>query len=68
MCDVATISMRVSDAELEEIDRRARERGMTRSALMIGSTLDLITADEARFRELEHEVDLLNRRLDLNGL
>jgi hypothetical protein len=68
MRDVSTISMRVPNAQLEEIDRRARERGVTRSALMIGATLDLITADEERFRELEDEIGRLKHRLDLNGL
>jgi hypothetical protein len=68
MRDVSTISMRVPNAQLEEIDRRARKRGVTRSALMIGATLDLITADEERFRELEDEIGRLKHRLDLNGL
>jgi hypothetical protein len=34
---------------------------------MIRSTLELLTADEERFRELEDEIDRIKRRLDLAG-
>jgi hypothetical protein len=64
---MAMISMRVSDSDLECIDRRAGEHGVTRTALMLRAVLDKTTADEERFRELEDEIDRLKRRLDLAG-
>ena len=54
--DVATISIRASDSDVEEIDRRARGVGMTRTAFMLRAALDSATADEQRFEKLEDRV------------
>lgn len=62
---MATISIRVPDDDLETIDRRAGELGITRTALMLRAVLDRATADEERFRELEDDVGLLRKRLEL---
>jgi uncharacterized protein (DUF1778 family) len=50
---MATISIRVPDDDLAEIDRRARARNMTRTAFMLGAALadDLFqTPSEKRVR------------------
>lgn len=65
---VATISLRVPDSDLERIDRRAVELGVSRTALMLRAVLDKATADEKRFRELEDDIERLRRRLELSGL
>jgi hypothetical protein len=48
-----TISLRVRDAELAEIDHRAGELGVTRTAFMVRCALDVATADEQRLDDVE---------------
>jgi hypothetical protein len=46
---MATISLRVHDDELAEIDWRTGEAGVSRTALMLRAVLGAATADERRF-------------------
>jgi hypothetical protein len=51
-----TISLRVRDAELAEIDRRACELGVTRTAFMVRSALNVASADEERLDDMERQL------------
>jgi uncharacterized protein (DUF1778 family) len=62
---MTTISLRVRDDELAEIDRRAAEAGLTRTALMLRAVLDAATADEKRFYEIEDRIERLERAASL---
>jgi uncharacterized protein (DUF1778 family) len=53
---MATISLRVADADLAEIDRRAGCARMTRTAFMLRSALGVATADEERFDGIERRL------------
>jgi uncharacterized protein (DUF1778 family) len=68
MAYMPTISLRVRVDDLERIDRRAGELGITRTALMLRAALGNATADEERFDELEDQVARLRKRLELSGL
>jgi uncharacterized protein (DUF1778 family) len=64
------ITLRVPDDDLAEIDRRAKARGLNRTAFMLGLALaeDLArTADEARFEDIEERLSALEERLFLSG-
>lgn len=50
---VTTISLRVRDLELAQIDERAVALGMTRTAFMLRAALDVATADERRLQTIE---------------
>jgi hypothetical protein len=59
---MASISLRVPDDDLAEIDRRAAARGLNRTEYMRRCALsdDLAeTADEARFHAIEERLELL---------
>jgi hypothetical protein len=51
-----TISLRVGDNELAEIDRRAGELGVTRTAFLVRCALNIATADEQRLDDVERRL------------
>jgi uncharacterized protein (DUF1778 family) len=53
---LSTISLRVRDSELAEIDRRAGKLGVTRTAFVLRCALDLASADEQRLDDVERRV------------
>jgi hypothetical protein len=61
--DVPTISIRVPDDDLAEIDRRAGELGTTRTGLMLRAVLGGITADEERLGRIEDRLDRVEASL-----
>ena len=61
-----TVSIRVNDADLAEIDARARGRGLTRTALFIDSALGRTpdkTDDELFREEVEAQLAKHEKRL-----
>jgi hypothetical protein len=58
-----TISLRVHDDDLEDIDRRAGDLGMSRTAFLLRAALGAVTADEKRFAALEERLDWVERDL-----
>jgi uncharacterized protein (DUF1778 family) len=62
---MSTISIRVNDDDLAEIDRRADSAGMARSAFMLKTALDRATADERRLEEIEDRLAHAEERLEV---
>lgn len=54
-----TISIRASQEERAEIDRRARACGVTRSTFMLDVALERCTEDHERFDQLERRLERL---------
>jgi uncharacterized protein (DUF1778 family) len=54
---VAKVSLRIRDAELEAIDRRAAEAGVTRTGYMLRAALDLATGEEQRLESIEDRLE-----------
>jgi hypothetical protein len=50
---MASISIRVADADLQELDRRASLAGMSRTAFVLKAALDRATEDELRLADIE---------------
>ena len=49
-------SLRIPDDALAEIDRRAAELGISRTAFMLRTALGRVTADEQRLVEIEERL------------
>ena len=54
---VATISLRVPESQLVEIDERADAAGMTRTEFMLRAELGAATSDEQRLERIEARLD-----------
>jgi uncharacterized protein (DUF1778 family) len=61
------VQLRISDDDLAEIDRRAKARGLDRSAFVLSVVLDPkheITDTDRRLSELEAHAERTDRRCD----
>jgi uncharacterized protein (DUF1778 family) len=58
-----TISIRVPDKDLAEIDRRAAAGGWTRTAFLLRTALGAATQDERRLEDHEQRLKLLEEQV-----